>query len=157
MRAPHLLRTVCLRFRNYLFCSRRSRYARHTLTLRARGGCAAMFHSCNLALRARSPSSRLRGTTAPPRLRARGPRYAHADSITCADCPNECLYQFESRSVQPFGRQRLISENHRGRRHWYWLLENVLHVQLILYSYFRRQCTLMIYTSMLAILTFNTH
>jgi hypothetical protein len=26
--------------------------------------------------------------------------------ITCADCPNECLYQFGSRSVQPFGRQR---------------------------------------------------
>jgi hypothetical protein len=25
--------------------------------------------------------------------------------ITYADCPNECLYQFGSRSVQPFGRQ----------------------------------------------------
>jgi hypothetical protein len=28
--------------------------------------------------------------------------------ITCADCPNECLYQFGSRSVQPLRRQRWI-------------------------------------------------
>jgi hypothetical protein len=57
-----------------------------------------------LSLRARSPASRLRGTAAPPRLSA-----THSPThITCADCPNECLYKFGSRSVQPFGRQRWI-------------------------------------------------
>jgi hypothetical protein len=69
--------------------------------------CAAMFHSYILALRACSLASRLRGTTALPRLRsARATRTP--TQITCADCPNEYLYQFGSRSGQPYGRQRWI-------------------------------------------------
>jgi hypothetical protein len=32
--------------------------------------------------------------------------------ITCADCPNEYLYQFGSRLVQPFGRQRWTCSAH---------------------------------------------
>jgi hypothetical protein len=78
--AAHTARYVC--------CARR------TLTLHARGSCAAMFHSCTLVLRACSPASRLRGTA------ARTPT-----PITCADCPNEYLYQFGLRSVQSFGCQ----------------------------------------------------
>jgi hypothetical protein len=49
----------------------------------ARDDCAAIIARCARAMRTPIP-------------------------ITCADCPNECLYQFGSRSVQPFGRQRLI-------------------------------------------------
>jgi hypothetical protein len=78
-----------------------SRYARPTLALRARGGCAALFHSYTFDLCARSRAGRLCRLYCARRTRTPAP-------ITCAHCPNECLYQFVSRSVQPFGRQRWI-------------------------------------------------
>jgi hypothetical protein len=57
-----------------------------------------VFSRFALVLPHRACAGRLhRGTAAPPPLR-----------ITSADCPNECLYQFGSQSVQPFGRQRWI-------------------------------------------------
>jgi hypothetical protein len=37
--------------------------------------------------------------------------------ITCADCPNECLYQLGSHSVQPCGRQRWICSAGRTFAH----------------------------------------
>jgi hypothetical protein len=56
------------------------------------------------------PASRLRQIAAPPRLRAtRTPT-----PITFADCPNECLYQCWSRSVQQFERQCWICSAERA-------------------------------------------
>jgi hypothetical protein len=70
-------------------------------------GSRRLRHSCTLTLRGHSPASRLRGKAVPPRLRAmRATRTP--TPITYADCPNQCLYQFGSRSVQPFGHQRWI-------------------------------------------------
>jgi hypothetical protein len=89
-----------LRFRNCFpfFASRYARAARHTLAHRARSICAAMFHPCTLVLALAWDNYAA--------IIARAIRTP--TTITFAECPNVCLYQFGSRSVQPFGRQRLI-------------------------------------------------
>jgi hypothetical protein len=103
MRAPHATANCLSEIPQiYLFCSTLramspARYARRTLGLRARVGCAAICHACTPALRARSPASRLCG------MAARTPT-----PITYSDCLNECLYQFGSQKVKKFGRQRWI-------------------------------------------------
>jgi hypothetical protein len=51
MRAPHATAKCLSEFPNFVFAPRYARCARRTLTLHARGGCAAMFHLCTLALR----------------------------------------------------------------------------------------------------------
>jgi hypothetical protein len=73
-----------MRYVRYAHCAW---WARPTLALRARGCCAVLFNPCIL-----TPLLRAERTTHPPA------------PIPFAHCPNECLYQFGSRSVQPFGR-----------------------------------------------------
>jgi hypothetical protein len=85
MRARMLPHTVCLRFRFALAaaappCSIHvlSRFAL-VLPLRA---CAGWLRRPDFALCTQTPTP-----------------------VTCVDCPNECSYQFGSRSVTPFGCQ----------------------------------------------------
>jgi hypothetical protein len=61
-------------------------FSRFALVLPPASACAG---------RLRRPDCALRATRTPT-------------PITCADCTNECLYQFGFRSVQPFRRQRGI-------------------------------------------------
>jgi hypothetical protein len=84
LRAMHATRDACYArcTLRVMHATRDARCARRTLAVRASGGCAVMFHSCTLALRARSPASRLRRTAAPLRLRVAP--YADADTrILC--------------------------------------------------------------------------
>jgi hypothetical protein len=89
---------VCLRLRIY-FCP--ALCAHHTLALRARGGCCALFHPCTfalvLALWARALGSRFV-------LTRDGCDSRPPTTLTSAHCSKECVYQFGPRSALPFGR-----------------------------------------------------
>jgi hypothetical protein len=114
MRAPHATANylsvipqfcVCFTLRAmHAPCAARTAHSRFALTAAA-PPCSIHVLSCFvlvLPLRA-CPDCAL--ATRTPTLR------------TCADCPNECLYQFGSRSVQPFGRHRWIYSAARTHTH----------------------------------------
>jgi hypothetical protein len=80
MRAPHATANCLVEFPQIFFLLHTTRdepcaYTRGTLALRARDGFAAMFDLCTPALRVRSPTLRLLGTAAPPRLCAASARH----------------------------------------------------------------------------------